>query len=104
MAHERRGAIHVGLPWRGLLPLPDGTISNLDRRQAAYCYPLVAEVFIVQIFDVAARVTRRHGVTGYATTSVACLGAVQLQEALTGYITTTSNVTQTLRRELTDGS
>lgn len=31
-AHKRRSAIGVGLPWRTSLPLPDGTISTIDRQ------------------------------------------------------------------------
>jgi hypothetical protein len=34
----RSSAIHVGLPWRGLLPEGDGALSNLDRRQTSGFY------------------------------------------------------------------
>lgn len=41
---ERASAIHVGLPWRGLLPLADGAVSQADRQHAAtmYCGILAA--------------------------------------------------------------
>jgi len=35
---KRASAINVGLPWRGLLPLPDGTIGQADRQQLATLY------------------------------------------------------------------
>ena len=35
---KRASGIHVGLPWRGLLPLPDGTVGQLDRQQVATYY------------------------------------------------------------------
>jgi len=38
LAADRRSAIHVGVPWRGTLPLPDGTISQADRAQVASLY------------------------------------------------------------------
>jgi hypothetical protein len=34
-ANERAAAVHIALPWRGLLPIPDGAISPNDRAQAA---------------------------------------------------------------------
>jgi hypothetical protein len=36
---KRAGAVYVGLPWRGQLPLPDGAIAQADRQQVAYMYP-----------------------------------------------------------------
>jgi len=41
---KRASAIHIGLPWRGLLPLPDGTVDQGDRVQAGLFYrALIAE-------------------------------------------------------------
>jgi len=37
-AAERRSATSVGLPWRGTLPLPDGSIGGGDRGQVAAFY------------------------------------------------------------------
>lgn len=38
--NERSGAIHVGLPWRGALPQPDGNINANDRAQVATFFGL----------------------------------------------------------------
>jgi hypothetical protein len=36
---KRASAIHVSLPWRGLLPLPDGAaLTQADRQQTDYQY------------------------------------------------------------------
>ena len=35
---KRSSAIHVSLPWRGLLPLPDGSLNQGDRQHTAYMY------------------------------------------------------------------
>ena len=35
---NRASAVHVGLPWRGLYPIGDGTISQADRQQTAAFY------------------------------------------------------------------
>ena len=36
---KRASAIHVGMPWRGLLPLPDGAaLDQGDRQQVAFMY------------------------------------------------------------------
>jgi len=37
--NKRAGAILVGIPWRGMLPLPDGAIDQADRQQTAFFYP-----------------------------------------------------------------
>ena len=35
---KRASAIHVAMPWRGLLPLPDGALNEGDRQQSAFLY------------------------------------------------------------------
>ena len=35
---KRASGAHVALPWRALLPLPDGALSQADRQQAATMY------------------------------------------------------------------
>lgn len=40
--NKRASAVHVSLPWRGLLPLPDGTITAADRQQIAWHYSGIA--------------------------------------------------------------
>jgi len=35
---KRASVIHVGLPWRGLLPLPDGTVDQGDRVHVGLFY------------------------------------------------------------------
>ena len=35
---KRASGVHVGVPWRGVLPLPDGTVSQADRQQVATFY------------------------------------------------------------------
>lgn len=35
---KRSSAIHLGLPWRGMLPLPDGALSQADRQHVAWLY------------------------------------------------------------------
>ena len=39
---KRASGVHVSLPWRGLLPLPDGTVSQADRQQTATFYAGIA--------------------------------------------------------------
>jgi hypothetical protein len=34
----RSSAVHVGLPWRGLFPIPDGSLDGLNRRHVAAFY------------------------------------------------------------------
>ena len=41
--NKRASAAMVGLPFRGVLPLPDGTISLLDRVFIAYMYVFGSE-------------------------------------------------------------
>lgn len=37
-AAKRKSAIHVGSPWRGCLPFPDGTIAVGDRATTVFMY------------------------------------------------------------------
>jgi hypothetical protein len=37
-ATKRGSAIHIGSPWRGVLPLPDATIDGGDRQAVAFLY------------------------------------------------------------------
>lgn len=37
-ALKRQSAIHHGCPWRGLLPIPDGTVDQVDRQVLAWLY------------------------------------------------------------------
>jgi hypothetical protein len=37
-ANKRYSACWVGLPWRGILPFPDGTIDQADRQHIAFLY------------------------------------------------------------------
>lgn len=37
-ADKRSSAIGVGLPWRPMLPLPDGALDQGDRQHAGYAY------------------------------------------------------------------
>ena len=39
---KRSSAIMVSLPWRGLFPLPDGTVNQGDRQQCACMYRGIA--------------------------------------------------------------
>src|SRR3990170_313673 len=39
---KRASGVHVGLAWRGLLPLPDGTLDQADRQQTAAFYAGIA--------------------------------------------------------------
>ncbi len=36
--NKRYSAMHIGLPWRTSLPIPDGTIDQGDRQQVAWLY------------------------------------------------------------------
>ncbi len=47
---KRSSAVHVMLPWRGMLPLPDGTISDADRQHVALLYSGIAVSAAVIIF------------------------------------------------------
>lgn len=35
---KRSSAINVSSPWRGMLPLPDGTVDQADRQHAPFVY------------------------------------------------------------------
>lgn len=37
-ASKRSSAMNIGCPWRGLWPLPDGTVGQLDRQHTAFMY------------------------------------------------------------------
>lgn len=37
-ANKRLSAIHLGSPWRGLLPIPDGTLNQGDRQHVMFFY------------------------------------------------------------------
>ena len=36
--NNRSSAINVSSPWRGMLPVPDGTVGQADRQHVAYMY------------------------------------------------------------------
>jgi hypothetical protein len=40
--NKRSSAIGVGLPWRGMLPAPDGAIDAQDRLHVAWLYAGIA--------------------------------------------------------------
>lgn len=46
-ANKRMSAINVGSPWRGLLPIPDGVISQGDRQHAALMYAGILATAVV---------------------------------------------------------
>lgn len=37
-ANDRASGMDVSLPWRGLLPIPDGTVDASDRKQTNFMY------------------------------------------------------------------
>lgn len=37
-ARKRYSAMHMGCPWRGILPLPDGTVAQGDRQTVLLLY------------------------------------------------------------------
>lgn len=37
-AVKRASALNVSMPWRGMYPLPDGEIGELDRRMIPFLY------------------------------------------------------------------
>ena len=39
---KRSSAVNPGSPWRGMLPVADGTVSQADRQHAAYWYRGIA--------------------------------------------------------------
>lgn len=41
-AAKRGSSIHVGCPWRSILPFPDATIDQGDRQATAYDYSGIA--------------------------------------------------------------
>src|SRR3990167_6433327 len=41
-ALRRASALHGSLPWRGILPLPDGTVGQPDRQVIAFHYSGIA--------------------------------------------------------------
>lgn len=40
--NKRSSALLVSLPWRGLLPLPDSSLSQADRQHVAFQYSGIA--------------------------------------------------------------
>lgn len=36
--NKRSSAIQTMIPWRGMLPVPDGTVGQADRQHVAYIY------------------------------------------------------------------
>jgi hypothetical protein len=48
-ARKRYSAMHMGCPWRGVLPLPDGTVAQGDRQTVLFLYAgeLLAEVIVI---------------------------------------------------------
>jgi len=51
---KRASGVHVGLPWRWLLPLPDGAITQADRQQAAAWYAgILAAAAVAGWYDAA---------------------------------------------------
>lgn len=46
-ADRRASAIMPGLPFRGLYPLPNGTIAGNDRPQVIFLYRFTAEVVVI---------------------------------------------------------
>ena len=51
-ATKRCSAINIGSPWRGVLPIPDGTISQGDRQTVMLMYAGVLATVPVVIPDV----------------------------------------------------
>lgn len=39
---KRASAINVASPWRGLLPVPDGSLNQADRQHVAFLYRGIA--------------------------------------------------------------
>jgi len=62
---KRASGVHVGLAWRGLLPLPDGTLDQADRQQTAAFYAGIAAAAVTAITG---RLTRPASLT--VTTAV----------------------------------
>jgi hypothetical protein len=56
--HKRSSAIHVGLPWRGMLPVPDGAIGQADRQHAATFYAGILAGETAEVPVVGSRVIR----------------------------------------------
>lgn len=58
---ERAGAILPGLPFRGLLPVADGSVAQADRQQVAFLYPgILATETVVPTGIFTATVTARR--------------------------------------------
>ena len=60
-ASRRASAIHVSLPFRGLLPLPDGTVGAQDRQQTAFMFAGIDAGEAAASAAVIARFARRKG-------------------------------------------
>ena len=55
---KRAGAIMLGLPWRGILPVPDSSLSQGDRQEVLFLCPAIlaaAEVVVTQYEYIAER-------------------------------------------------
>jgi hypothetical protein len=48
-ANKRSSAINISIPWRGMLPLPDGAIDQADRQHTAFMYAGITASALEQI-------------------------------------------------------
>jgi hypothetical protein len=62
---KRFSAIHLGSPWRGILPIPDGALGQGDRQTFFYfCSTPLADVEVVVVPSTTATLIRNA--TSYA--------------------------------------
>ena len=61
--NKRSSAIFIGSPWRGMLPLPDGTIGQADRQHAAFLYSGILAAIVSEQADTVYRRAFDEGIT-----------------------------------------
>lgn len=62
--NKRASAINVGLPWRCSFPMPDGSISQADRKHVSLLYAGILDG-IVSIIETRGRVVELLGGGGF---------------------------------------
>ncbi len=83
---KRYSAVNLGSPWRGILPVPDGTIGQGDRQTVFFLCSSILAVAREIVEPPPPRLLIRD-TTGYATINETPAGFAFLTTTPTGYAT-----------------
>lgn len=65
---KRSSAMHLGSPWRGMLPIPDGTLGQGDRQHIMFLYQgILAEAEEVVVAHFPYQFSSRGGAFDFAS-------------------------------------